>query len=76
MAPIEAFTGGFRVVLSKLVAEGVVSGELRSTVDPEDAADALYALMESVALRVLLGVESDARCAKRRFGSMISALVA
>ena len=37
--------------------EGIASGELRRNVDPDDAADALYALMESVALRVLLGVE-------------------
>ena len=40
------------------------------------AADALYALMESVALRVLLGVEADARAAKRRFSAMIAALLA
>ena len=73
---IDAFTGGFRVVLRQLVAEGVASGELRGNVDPDDAAEALYALMESVALRVLLGVEKDARCARRRFESMISALVA
>ena len=75
-ARIEQFTGGFRVVLRTLIAEGVSSGELRRNVDPDDAAEALYALMESVALRVLLGVETDARAAKRRFGAMIAALLA
>ena len=73
---IDTFTGGFKVVLRRLVAEGIANGELRGNVDPDDAAEALYALMESVALRVLLGVEKDAQSAKRRFCSMISALVA
>ena len=75
-AKIEQFTGGFRVVLRTLIAEGIASGELRRNVDPDDAADALYALMESVALRVLLGVEAESRAAKRRFRAMIAALLA
>ena len=75
-AKIEQFTGGFRVVLRTLIAEGIASGELRRNVDPDDAADALYALMESVALRVLLGVEAEPRAAKRRFSAMIAALLA
>lgn len=71
---IDMFTGGFKVVLGRLVAEGVATGELRDTVDAEDAAEALYALMESVALRVMLGVERDSRRAKRRVRTMIAAL--
>jgi len=71
---IRQFTGGFEVVLRRLLEEGVSNGELRSTVDPEDAAEALYALMESVALRVMLGVEKDPLVAKRRFGAVIAAL--
>ena len=71
---IDAFTGGFKVALRKLVSEGVANGELRNNVDPDDAAEALYALMESVAFRVLLGVEKDSQCAKRRFSAMIAAL--
>jgi len=73
---IEQFTGGFKVALSRLVAEGVASGELRRNVDPADAAEALYALMESVALRLLLGVEKDSRRAKERFCAVIAALSA
>ena len=71
---IDMFTGGLKVVLSRLVAEGVASGELRDNVDAGDAAEALYALMESVALRVMLGVERDSRRAKRRVRTMIAAL--
>ena len=70
------YTGGFKVALSRLVAEGVASGELRRNVDPADAAEALYALMESVALRLLLGVEKDSRRAKERFCAVIAALSA
>ena len=73
-ARIESFTIGFKVVLRQLVAAGVANGELRQNVDPGDAAEALFALMESVAFRLLLGVEKDARHAKARFSAMISAL--
>ena len=73
---IEQFTGGLKVVLRRLVAEGVDSGEIRDSVNADDAAEALYALMESVALRVMLGVERDAHRAKRRVASMIGALLA
>ena len=73
---IASFTGGFRVVLRQLIAEGVANGELRRNVDPAAAAEALFALMESVALRLLLGVEKDPKHAKERFGAMIAALSA
>ena len=71
---IESFTVGFKVVLRQLVAEGVANGELRQNVDPDDAAETLFALMESVAFRLLLGVEKDVRQAEARFGAMIAAL--
>ena len=73
---IEKFTIGFKVVLRRLVAEGVESGELRAGVNPDDAAETLYALMESVALRVMLGVESQPDSARRRFSAAIATLVA
>jgi AcrR family transcriptional regulator len=75
-ARIEDFTGGFRVVLRQLLAEGVENGELKSSVDPDTTAEALFSLMESFALRVLLGVEKDVVCARNRFRMMISALAA
>lgn len=75
-ARIEQFTGGFKVALRNLVKEGVSTGEFRRNVDPEAATEALYALMESVALRVMLGVEKDPTRAKRRFGAVISDFVA
>ena len=71
---IEMFTGGFRIVLQRLVAEGVQNGELKKNIDPESAAEALFALMESFAFRVLLGAEKDVRAARRRFKSTIQAL--
>jgi AcrR family transcriptional regulator len=71
---IEMFTGGFRVILQRLVAEGVQNGELKSNIDPESAAETFFALMESFAFRVLLGTEVDIRAARRRFKSTIQAL--
>ena len=50
-----------------------VFGELRD-IDAADAAEALYALMESVALRVMLGTERDSARAKRRVRTMLRAL--
>ena len=71
---IDSFTVGFKEVLRLLVAEGVANRELRQNVDPDDAAEALFALMESVAFRLLLGIEKDARRARERFGAMIATL--
>ena len=71
---IDEFTGGFRIVLRKLVEEGVAKGEFKKTVDPEVTAEAHFSLMESFALRVLLGVENDVHAARSRFSAMISAL--
>ena len=73
---IEMFTGGFRVALQRLVVEGVENGELKNNTDPESAAEAFFALMESFAFRVLLGPELDIRAARRRFKSTIQALEA
>lgn len=73
---IDEFTGGFKVALNRLVKEGVADGELRGNVDPEAATETLYALMESVALRVMLGVEKDPTRAKQRFAAVISGLLA
>jgi AcrR family transcriptional regulator len=71
---IEEFTGGFRVTLRKLVTEGVENGEFKKSVDPDVTAEALFSLMESFALRVLLGVENDIHAARLRFNATISAL--
>ena len=77
MAPrIVAFTGGFRVVLRALIAEGVSSGEFRANADPDSSAEAIFALMESFAFRVLLGVEKNIGEARKRFKAMICALEA
>ena len=71
---IEEFTGGFRITLRMLVAEGVQSGEFKKSIDPDVTAEALFSLMESFALRVLLGVENDIHAARQRFNATISAL--
>ena len=73
---IDMFTGDFRVVLRQLMDKGIENGELRKNVNPEAAAEALFALMESFAFRVLLGTEKDICAAKTRFKSTISALQA
>ena len=56
------------------MAEGVESGEFKKSVDPDVTAEALFSLMESFALRVLLGVENDIHAARQRFNATISAL--
>lgn len=71
---IESFTIGFKVVLSQMIAEGVANGELRKNIDPDDVAETMFALMESVAFRLMLGVEKETDRAKARFGAMITAL--
>ena len=71
---IESFTIGFKVVLSQMIAEGVANGELRKNIDPDDVAETMFALMESVAFRLMLGVEKETDRAKARFGAMIAAL--
>ncbi len=73
---IEEFTGGFKVAMGSLVREGVASGEFRGNVDPDAATETLYALMESVALRVMLGVERDPERARRRFASVVAGFAA
>ena len=55
---IRRHTVGFRRTLKKLVLEGIESGHFRVT-DPDLAANLLYGLMESAALRITLIEDAD-----------------
>ena len=71
---IALFTDGLKLVFRKLVAEGVRTKEIPERTDPGNAAEILFSQMESVALKVLLGVEKSPEASRRRFGGIISGM--
>ena len=73
-ARIAQFTGGLRELFFRLLEEGTRRGELSAGVDPRLTSDVLFALLESVVLRILLGVEQDAEKSKLRFSAMVRSI--
>ena len=73
-ARIARFTGGLRELFLRLLEEGTRWGELSASVDPRLTSDVLFALLESVVLRILLGVEQDAEKSKLRFSAMVRSI--
>ena len=73
-ARIAQFTGGLRELFLRLLEEGARRGELSANVDPRLTSDVLFALLESVVLRILLGVERDAEKSKLRFSAMVRSI--
>jgi len=71
---VGGFTGGLKRAFRRLVAEGMSTGTFRKSVDPEENAETLFALMESVAFNILLDLEKDPRRAKRRFAEAIKSI--
>ena len=71
---IAQFTGGLRELFLRLLEEGARRGELSANVDPRLTSDVLVALLESVVLRILLGVERDAEKSKLRFSAMVRSI--
>lgn len=71
---IAQFTGGLRELFLRLLEEGARRGELSANVDPRLTSDVLFALLESVVLRILLGVERDAEKSKLRFSAMVRSI--
>jgi AcrR family transcriptional regulator len=71
---IAMFTDGLKLVFRKLLAEGVESGAFNPRHDPEAAVDALFALIESVAFRVILNKEKSSDAGKARCREVISLL--
>ncbi len=57
-----------------MLEEGVRRGELPETVDPRLTSDVLFALLESVVLRMLLGVEHNSCKSKLRFAAMVRSI--
>ena len=71
---IARFTGGLRELFLRLLEEGTRRGELSANVDPRLTSDVLFALLESVVLRILLGVERDAEKSKLRFSALVRSI--
>ena len=71
---IARFTGGLRELFLRLLEEGARRNELSARVDPRLTSEVLFALLESVVLRILLGVELDAEKAKLRFSAMVRSI--
>ena len=75
-ARIAMFTDGLKLVFRKLIDQGVADGSVRPQRNTEVTVDALFALMESVAFRVILNNEKSPSSGKARFREMISLLTA
>lgn len=71
---IALFTDGLKLVFRKLVSEGIRSNEVDQGVDPDNAAEILFSQMESVAFKVLLGVEKSPDAARRRCCGVINSI--
>ena len=56
---VRAHTDGLVRALRRLVAEGVESGEIRATVNPDRAAAVLYSQFEAAALRMAVTGNAD-----------------
>ena len=69
-ARIAQFTGGLRELFLRLLEEGARRGELSANVDPRLTSEVLFALLESVVLRILLGVGQDGEESKLRCSAM------
>ena len=75
-ARIARFTGGLRELFLRLLEEGARRGEISAHVAPRLSSEVLFALLESVVLRILLGVELDAEKAKLRLSATVRSLAA
>ncbi len=71
---IAQFTSGLWELFLRLLEEGIRKGELSSDVDPRLTSDVLFALLESVVLRILLGAETSPEKSKLRFKAMVSSI--
>jgi AcrR family transcriptional regulator len=71
---IALFTDGLKHVYRKLIAEGVRRGEIKPDVNPQEMADVLFSVMESISFRVLLKTEKTPEAAKKRFHCLINTI--
>lgn len=71
---IALFTDGLKHVYRKLIAEGVRSGEIKPDVNPQEMADVLFSVMESISFRMLLKTEKTPEAAKNRFRCLINTI--
>lgn len=71
---IALFTDGLKHVYRKLIAEGVRTGEIKPDVNPQEMADVLFSVMESISFRMLLKTEKTPEAAKNRFRCLINTI--
>jgi AcrR family transcriptional regulator len=72
---IALFTDGLKHVYRKLLAEGVRTGEIVETLNPQEMADVFFSLMESNSFRMLLATETSPEAAKARFKCLIGTVL-
>ena len=72
---IALFTDGLKHVYRKLLAEGVRTGEIVETLNPQEMADVFFSVMESNSFRMLLATETSPEAAKARFRCLIGTVL-
>lgn len=73
---IALFTDGIKAAMARLIEEGRQDGSFRAGSDAKFQAEIFFALMESVGLKMILGVEKDPSVAHRRLNEAVSMLSA
>lgn len=71
---ISEYTSGTRNAIKLLVTHGKKAGEFPEILLEERTADAIYAELESCAMRIVLNTERNANAAKVRFSDIIRAI--
>ena len=71
---ISEYTSGTRNAIKMLVTHGKKAGEFPEILLEERTADAIYAELESCAMRIVLNTERNADAAKVRFSDIIRAI--
>lgn len=68
------FTGGLKATFAELIAEGLADRSLRPDLEPEMVAELLFSTIESAAMKMLLGIETTPKGAKRRLKSAVDSI--
>ncbi len=75
-AGIRKYTEGTRNTIKMLVAHGKRSGEFPGILIEDRTTDAIYAELESCAMRIVLNTEKTTKAAKQRFSDIVRAITA
>ena len=72
---VQSFTSGLKKTFRELIDEGVEDGSIRAQSDAELISEMLFSIVESSALKMLVGIETDSASAKCRMGAVIDVIV-